>query len=404
MRKGYLIIAAVATSFLASCSNERVLNELQDDDAIIRFESYSEKETKVPNTEDLSLEFYHNTFSVYSTKKDMEDKIDYVFGDTAQSSGITCTYTDNPGSFHGSNWRYLDERYWDKSATYKIIACAPSNETISPIRYIFSNTHEVDTIGKNGSDFIIDNYYLTGKNLQQAMPQATLIQTGFNVQGEDLDMMTSKIRQCLGSEQYNYPVQFEFHHILSKLNVSVRKLKDANGITVVIDSIIITGLKDMGSYKESLWKNTTNPFTGIVNKHSGWTLAETNHAPNYAIKYNGEANHPLLPDAEQDPNNEDEYITKPIYYIESLVMPQELTDNAKIKLKYHIVSKLPGGRDESFTYIKSIKEIFNNDPVFFDRFMYTIDVKLDIKAVIFDVSTDNWIERSAGVTVNPLDN
>ena len=45
MKKSYLMIAAVATTFLASCSDNAVLNDVQDDKSptVIGFSTYSQK-------------------------------------------------------------------------------------------------------------------------------------------------------------------------------------------------------------------------------------------------------------------------------------------------------------------------------------------------------------------------
>ena len=374
MRKGYLIIAAVAVSFLASCSKERVLNDNRDTaKAVISFESYTESSTKadIGNENDkFALEFYHKSFAVFATKKDEDNNVQYVFGDTAQSTGTTCYYTGNgEGSYYGTNWRYEDERFWDKHSYYNMVAWAPADTTGNPLRFVFGNTKEVGALGVDGRDIVAPNYYLTGKNLQQAMPIDSTFEKGFNVNGQDLDMMTSDIVSRPGIMQGS--VEFAFKHILAKLNVSLAKTEKANGATVIVDSVIITGLRDMGSYEESKFKNDE---TG---KHSGWTLAAANHNPNYELAYRAMEGHPQLPEAAGD-------TLKPLYFIESLVMPQTVPDNAKLTIKFKVTK---GKYNENYSYSIKFKDVFES---FLDRSYYTVKFKIDIQAIIFDVETGNW--------------
>jgi len=375
MRKGYLILAAVATTFMASCSNEKVLNERQDGNeqqTVIGFSSYSEKSTKAGDVTDISnLEFFHNTFAVYGTKKSTVDgAIQYVFGGKAEAAGtqagVTCTYTDDSNPFHGSNWKYDDERFWDKQANYNFIAYAPVAAS-NPLRYYYSSADAL--VGGSGNDFVATDYVLTGKNLQ-AKATAAAIYKGFNVDGSDLDLMTSQAQAQDGTDHKQVPLVFK--HILSKVNVVVGKAQSLNNSTVKINSIEITGLKDKGSYSEKRY---------VAAQTSGWVTADANNNDSYKLVYATSANEPELPDTKETTNAID-----PLYFIESLVIPQAVGDTPKLTLKYTITSG-SGNYSEDYTYEMNLKDAFTS---FFDRYSYNLIFTISPTVITFDANVTPW--------------
>jgi hypothetical protein len=379
MRKGYLILAAVATTFMASCSNEKVLNERQDGNeqkTVIGFSSYSEKSTKADNGNDASmsnLEFFHNTFAVYGTKKSTVDgAIQYVFGGKANAAGtqdgVTCTYTGNDNaSFYGSNWQYTDERFWDKQANYVFIAYAPVAES-NPLRYSYISADAL--VGAAGNDFVATNYFLTGKNLQNKATAAAIYK-GFNVSGTDLDLMTSESVAQAGTKHDQVPLVFK--HILSKVNVVVGKAQSLDNSTVKINSIEITGLKDKGSYSE---KKYVKSDTESV---SGWTVSETNNDADYKLAYATSTGEPALPNTTAT-NNE----INRLYFIESLAIPQTVGDTPKLTMKYTITT---GSYSEDYTYQMDLKDAFAS---LFDRCSYNIIFTINPTVITFDATVTDW--------------
>lgn len=377
-----LIIAAAAT-ILAACSNESVLREIRgsSEPEVIGFSSFAEKvitRADVGNDADINnLEFFHNTFAVHATKKDLEDTIQYVFGDTTSMLGTTCTYTGNgDGTFYGSVWSYQYERFWDKWSNYHFIAYAPADTTGNPLRFTYGTATEVGPIGTEGRDFIIPDYYLVGKNLQTP-PTTGIINKGFNdPAGHDLDFMTSDVIDRAGTNQER--ISFVFHHILSKLNVSIGKTAILNTAKVTIDSLIITGLHDKGSYKESRYSATT----------SGWVLDPVNHDTCYSLYYKVAAGDPELPDATGT-------IINPLYLIESLIMPQAVTDSVKLRLNYNITTGA-GKYTEYFKYELSLDTVF---PVnFMDRKSYSLRFTLNPDLITFDASVQEWADNTKTYT------
>ena len=386
MRKSYLIIAAVATSFLASCANEKVLNERQDGNeqqAVIGFSSYSEKSTKAGDTNNMSnLEFFHNTFAVYGTKQSTVDgAIQYVFGGKAEAAGtqagVTCTYTDDNASFHGSNWAYEDERFWDKQANYVFIAYAPVAAS-NPLRYYYSSADAL--VGGSGNDFVATDYVLTGKNLQ-AKATAAAIYKGFNVSGTDLDLMTSESVAQAGTKHDQVPLVFK--HILSKVNVVVGKAQSLDNSTVKINSIEITGLKDKGSYSEKRYVKSDTEST------SGWIVNETNNNAAYKLSYTTSDGEPALPATTATTNE-----INRLYFIESLAIPQSVGDTPKLTMKYTITT---GSYSEDYTYEMDLKSAFTS---FFDRCSYNLIFTINPTVITFDATVTEWTQNSTEIVLD----
>ena len=374
-----LTIAASTILMMAACSNDGVLTEVRDNSepSVIGFASYAEKvitRADIGNDADINnLEFFHHNFAVHATKKDMEDTIQYVFGDTASMLGTTCTYTGNgEGTFYGSTWRYDYERFWDKWSNYNFIAYAPADTTGNPLRFTYGTAREVGRIDSTGRDFIIPDYYLVGKNLQTP-PTTALKNRGFNNPAEhDLDFMTTDVVTRAGTQQDR--ISFVFRHILSKLNVSIGKTAILNTAKVTIDSLIITGLHDKGSYKESRYSDTT----------SGWVLDTVNHDTCYSLYYKVAAGDPELPDATSAGIN-------PLYLIESLIMPQAVTDSVKLRLNYNITTGA-GKYTEYFKYELRLDTVF---PVnFMDRKSYNLRFTLNPDLITFDASVQEWADNT----------
>lgn len=403
MRKSYLLIAAVATAFLASCSNERVLNKFEDDSQLapITFTSYSEKATKGdPDNPDFgdksdpkNLEYYHKTFAVHGTKKDIYDgEIQYVFGNPNTLKGTTCSYTGDStiNSFYGTNWEYDEERYWDKRAKYNFIAYAPALQDTNLLHFTYGQATEVGPFGVDGRDVIMENYYMRATNLQQPQPQEERYDNCFNYENGKIIMGTNNIDidmmvadpwlDISGSSQQT--IKFVFHHIFSKIDISVAKVKTMNESVVIVDSITITGLRDKGSYFESLrGKDTT--MLG-----SGWILAAANHDPNYQIVYKHADNHRELPKAKGD-------TIQQLCFVESLLLPQVVSDDAILSIKYHFY-KEGGEYTETYKYEGKLNDLFATIQ---PSSHYSILLTLDSKAIGFDVTTSGWVPKEEN-TVN----
>lgn len=402
MRKSILILAAAAT-VLASCTNEKVLNEIQTSSSnptVIGFGTYAEKPTKAIKTYStgVKLEDYHKSFVVYGTKYSNIEDFDivadtiYVFGDVASATdsvaGTVCDYVDDNNLFYGSNWEYTDVRYWDKQATYDFIAFAPK---FAPFRYQYVDS--VSRVGAKGNKFVSSDFELYGQNLQDTTEAASgnhlkellvgFTRDSLNEPGKDLDIMISELNSNQNGNDYikktaanNKDVNLQFHHILAKLNITIAKASVLDTATVTIKSISLDSLNYKGRYDGEKWI--------AYNRVPGDTT--------YSIKFNAENNsakYAVIP-ASTDTN-------KKKYFVESIVMPQTLDSRCSLTVKYDIQR---GSHKEPFISRFSIydENIFSE---FKDCYNYTLNITINPTYITFDAKSDKWdYEGSANEQLN----
>ena len=380
MRKSNLVLIAAVASMLASCSNEKFLSDNQDAQAPIGFASYSDKLTKATATE-TDLEFYHNTFVVYASKKSTVDgAISQVFDGGASSLVTFVADAESP-----NEWTYSPYRFWDKQANYKFIAVAPNANVI---KHTWDAT--ASTLSEVGSsDFVTvssDGYTLKGQNLQKTSTQSE-IKTGFvETTTGDIDLMTSELNSQNGTG-HDPDVNLEFKHILAKLNVTVAKAKILNDAAVYVRSIEIFKLNDNGKYAESAYDNTANP------KKSGWSAISIKN-DGYKLSYDYSSDLEAVAQGKLLSNfNTTTNKTVPNYFIESLVMPQTVPattsdDEAYLILKYRIVTGSGAtAHTEDYTYRFKLADAFE---LFYDRCNYTLNFTIDPDIITFDASVAVW--------------
>lgn len=405
MRKSYLI--AAAAMIMVSCAqNEKLFNDLQDDNkTVIGFSSYSEKAVRSINN-NADLEYYHGTFTVYGSKKStIDSKISEVF-----DGGTTALLTYNDGATTPNDWTYSPYRYWDKQADYKFIAVAP-NAAI--VKYDWNAAAEnLTEVGTAANDFVtVSNYTLIGQNLQKTATSAEITKGFVGGDDKDTDIMTSGLAsQAAGVTS---TVNLTFKHILAKLNVSIAKDAVLNDADVYIKSLEISGLKDRGTYDESTYfpgqaevpadPTATPPVEhqAAIPAVSAWTANFSDDAPHaykLAYTYAGDDNNKANGgnDAEGQVGAEladaTNTATVPTYFIESLVMPQAVAANtATLTLKYQIVK---GTHKEDYTYQLDMSQAFTS---YLDRHNYTLKLTIQPLVIMFDATSSAWED---GGTVN----
>lgn len=387
MRKSYLFVA-VAGTILASCAQSEKLNiDLQDNEqAVIGFASYSQNATRGDAAVKTNLEYYHNTFAVYGTKQSNNDATDiqYVFGGKATAAdvqdGVTCTYQTTADPVLG-DWKYTDPRIWDKQATYDFIAYAPvSNKNL--IRYYYNGKKA--QVGDNGNQFkTTATYTLIGTNLQATATEAEKTK-GFTAENDkDLDLMISASNAQVGESHDTY-VNLVFKHILSKLNVTFAKAEILQNFDVFIKEVKIEGLDDSGDYLQSNYNDGANP------KVSGWTSSSVN--ADYKLSYTGNQE---LNDGTYDNSTTPATFTKgdPFYFIESLVMPQTISDNTVyLTAKYTIKS---GENTEDYTYKIDLYDISAALQEFYDGYNYFLNFTIEPDIIKFDATAVEWTPQNA---------
>ena len=375
MNKNYLILAAAA-AMLASCAEtEKLNNELRDNQepTAIAFNTISEKATR-STTE--NLETYHGTFAVYATKKSNNDANaahEVVFCGEAVGNTPADIITYDATQMAPNNWTYSPYRYWDKQATYNFVAVAPN---ASIIKY-----NMPENVADNAGEYITATaagYTLIGQNLQSSTaPAEAEIKVGFQGgSNQDTDLMTA------GKETKNGAVSSEvnllFKHILAKLNISIAKDPTLDNTSVLIRKVEITGLDDKGTYI-----GTSSTTT------SGWASSASGAA--YKLTWANE-NGVALNNGTGSGNGYQ--AGKPLYFIESLIMPQAIETNVeKLTIDYTIVSS---GNPQNYNYVLKFDDGTNK---IFDSFMdgnnYTIILTVKPNVITFDASTVVWADQNA---------
>ena len=379
--KKILLVAAAATMMVACGQTEKLNNDLVNNEAprVIGFNTISEKATRAGVIEDLEL--YHKTFAVWSTKESMNTHaIDTVFnGDDAKD-----IITFDSVRLAPNHWTYNPYRYWDRQAVYSFVAVAPNSKVI--------RFNKPENVGDNTGTFVTvsaDGYTLIGQNLQSTTaPAEAEIKVGFDgADGNDTDIMTSGKIGRKGSDPVA-DVNLSFKHILAKLNVSIAKDPVFDNVKVVIKSVKVTGLDDNGVY-----------FEATSDNNSAWRSALKDST--YALSWVN-ANGIELPKSEVVNNKN---VAKPLYFIESLVMPQSIEKEVeKLAISYTIVTET---RSENYDYVLALQDsvgtkVFDN---FQEQNNYTIKLTVKPNVITFDASTDAWndIVNDNNSIVPPVD-
>ena len=395
MKKRHLIILAAAA--LTACTNQEVLTDALSNNnsaqSAIGFSSFSEKSSKGNVNDPLRLEYYHNSFVVYGTRQDVKNASIYsVFGELAQKpdtlNGETCRYLDDDidVDINLGDWRYKWNRYWNKQSRYGFVAYAPASAN-NPLRYFYHKANAL--IGDPLNKFITSTpYVLQGTNLQSPATYAPKIK-GFTVEaGGDLDLMVSDTVMENGSNHstsnggVNGKVHFQFRHILAKFNVNIVKTEAVQKSTVTMKEIRIEGLKDCGSYDESRYVSTLDTVI------SGWTASYSTTPSTYVIRYTGEQ-------ALSDGSYPQGVYKKgaPIYFIESLIMPQQITapDQVKMYITYTIKENKDGAPTQEFNDQEiDLYNIAEYNHEFLDGFNYTLNLTVGPDLIMLDPYVTDW--------------
>ena len=383
-----LLLAALTLALGGSCTSD-VLTEEEGTQVAIGFSAVTNRLTRgdtKPEGADYFLEDYHQTFAVYGTKKSQVDgEVSYVFGDnatalteTSKYDGVICTF-EEAGTQLVGQWTYAPARFWDTQADYRFIAYAPA---AAPIRYVYGKAG--DETAATGYRFLSTApYTILGQNLQ-ATPTKEEQKVGFTGvgAGKDTDIMISDAQSANGaSHQRGSTVDLIFRHTLSKLNVKLDvetaepALTDSvAGYRVEVSDVRIDSLYSQGSFDTGSW--TVNDST---------------------------ATSPLVSDVFATDKPGVKLDTEDTYFIESLVMPQDIAANQKVTLVYTITSidENKNEHAEKYTYVTTLADIFAitaTTPIateFQENSNYTISFHLNPEnnVIQFDAGVAEWAQN-----------
>lgn len=325
MKKSYLLLAA---TLLTACTNTDTFREVisqEDSEEAISFTSYTQKATRAENTNnstyDLIFYNHHESFRVWAYKATSTNP---VFRGT-DDEVVSVTRSGSEGNYTYA-YSYTEKHFWDKSqaAIYNFYAAAPeaggnSSEGTNGA-WVFENAKITSTSTQNLGYFKTTSK-LSGTNLKDGTtidrnPSTTLTNVFKNE--TDVDKMIAE--PCSGNYDSflsgtQHIVSLNFIHILSKLNVTVKK--DATVLAdkeVKLNGIQIVGLSSTGNFAESTNDATTSSNADKTGSHacwSGWSGSVTyGYSNSDGIELNGTS------------------ATEKLYFIESLVIPQTAEQQA----------------------------------------------------------------------------
>lgn len=296
MKKSFLFLAVAAT--FAACTQNDAINDAISEQEI-KFDQVLNKTTKaeIADKEALAAE---GGFKVYGYKSTST---------VAVFDGVK-VYSEN----NGTSWKYDQIRYWDKNATYEFSAIAPSDANCT-----FTRDMD-DTQDGNQSGFTIANV---------ASAKAT----------ESMDYIIDR-DGASGNGATPTTVSFDFHHIMAKVKVVVKKGVDYN------EAINITKLT-MSGYNPNGGTFTQKKFdaTWGTLDVSEWNIATSgtngsveligNNATDKSIEFEETAEGAAVPSSE----------VQDIY----IMVPQAIAENT---LKFTI--------DYTLTYSDNTTEVFTD--------------------------------------------
>lgn len=404
MKRLFILSAAVAA--LASCSNSEVItevNEPQVPDKAIAFETFSSNATREGaensgQTKTDGLEEHHNNFQVWGYK---DVQPDYVF------NRVTVSYTDPTAEVQSGSWNYNPIHFWDKNAnSYEFYACAPATASDATSSFTLNQVSETSSQTQANEYFTINNVTLnnvTSKktdyvhSLKDNQVTNSVNKSGvtssssitYGNAGANTDYMIANACK-VANTNFGDPVQLLFNHILSRLNITVKKSNALDNYEVALTSLVVKNIQSKGNFDES--RQVTDLNQGTTGR---WN---TQNSPlNYVA------------------NSLSSVTTTSQYVLQSLVIPQEveyeeinrdgttgsagnkvsLSNNNKpyIELAYTITSS---------PYTESFKAYFNlaqafgssNDAIAFNEgWQNTLHITIDADVISFTADVYKWADN-----------
>lgn len=253
MKKSYLMIAAAAT-LLTACMGNDTFKDVDTPETAIAFDQATNKTTRafISDKSDLADEHGFVVYG-YKTLNNWTSIAQTVFNETNVFS------SDN-----GTTWSYTNLRFWDKTGKYNFYAVAPFTPTDNATYGI--NTATL-TSGDDGYD---ENSPLN--NSKFGFITITGAASNKNADSDDYLLARGGVLGELGSDHSspntNNPVTFDFHHVMTKVEIKLKSTLDISNGTIKVTRLKITGWNsNTGTFVQN---SATNPTT-LTNTE--WTIA-----------------------------------------------------------------------------------------------------------------------------------
>ena len=293
--KKFLLLAIIAITAVSCSSNDPVKDFNKSEGDAIQFESYAQTLTRAENStnNDVWVFFnHHGNFQIWGYKNTAANNKPVFDGDY-----VTVTAGTTSGTYNYTN---STVRFWDKAATkYEFYAAAPYVENMWTFTAPSNNDQNNGTLATTST--------LTGTNLQFTSPSKDL-QNSFKSAAGDVDKMIAS--PCPWT-QIGSTVNLHFNHILSKMNISIRKAESLKEWKVTLKSFNVYNMKGTGSFNEGAATATTS---GSIVR---WNNDQS--TPSGSVTYTSISNWEIANGVGVTNNTDYKYI------IESLVIPQNVS-------------------------------------------------------------------------------
>lgn len=264
--KKYLFILATA-AIVASCSDtDTFKKDIQNGNGgAISFETFATKQTRATENSTAGYNWaffnHHDNFQVWGYRNT---------DDNAVFDGDIVTVTSDGQSTPTYTYTYSPIRYWDKSALeYEFYAAAPSDPydaNSNAQGWNFVSTGITATSIVNAADqnkgYFTTKSTLAPSNIADATGD---LKESFKSAADVDKMIAAPV--AIPYASFSVPVQLNFIHILSRLNVTIKKdasLEPANHVLqqkVVLSSLVIKNLNCYGEFDESSAPSTAGNNT-----------------------------------------------------------------------------------------------------------------------------------------------
>ncbi len=396
MKRNIFFIAATSFIMFSCADTEKLNQDIKDNTKTpLSFSAYSNVITRATDAANSAkLEDFYNQFAVYGWKTIGSEEPQEVFKNHPNqyfsSDDITneVTYTgktakpaDEWGTTLSAGWYYEDIRYWDKLAKYQFFAIAPYDNSQTPYYTIAAGANNFSLYkNEDGKRYDIS----TEANLMATKPLKNLVYVNF---AKDFMIAEKKTTTTIAetATASNNAVNLVFHHILSKLNVMIKKDANFKGK----QELVVTDLKIVNLKKEGSFVYSTNMTTNGWTTTGSYNIELTNK--NYSLNSTTPA------------NNYDE-----CYWIENLIFPQSITckkafessaivsqaDNNGLESYLYIAYKIG---DEVFKAYYDLANIFgvgtvNDTYSFAQGSQYRVTITIGPKPIFFTVDLIEWTE------------
>lgn len=370
MKKNYFMLAAAALMFAACAQFDTVNDVPESEPQAIGFDTYAQMTTRAAEnstaTETNALSGHHGSFEVWAYKNTATN---YVFG-TNKNQGVRVAY-----DVLNLKWGYTGTKYWDKAASrYEFYAAAPEGQD-----WVLN----ANTDSQADDYFTLANFELTGTTLSNS----TSLTSSFSTVG-DIDLMIASAEPVTTIPPASNTVQLDFNHILSRLNISVKKGANiAVGDLLALTGISVNNLVKNGSFTEEI----AAVQDGTTQR---WSAAST--PADYDITG----------------NTLTEVTTTATYVFQALVIPQRANAedlkrdgsdvNATDSEPYLTLSYTIAGEPYSATF--NLSKAFAPAPAtyydFFEGYQHTLNITIDASAILFEANAFVWDAKNAG---HPID-